>query len=246
MIPQSQTLIKAKWAIAIYNRMWREGIAANVETGSKLIACSVINVAQRLLRTDWREKMKKYYNKEETPLAFHMFFRYVSLPIGFLVTAGSMISEISKIEYFHWLFAVDIGYDIILLALMLVCFIGFFGWKAYAWYGVIAYLCSGVLYSVIIVISYMFYIPDQIGTAVGRFLSFLIYAVLLGIYYRKRKPLFFTDTLKAITETSPDLISQESSNPDTPPQVKFCRKCGYELLPNSVFCSKCGTPIVKE
>ena len=31
-----------------------------------------------------------------------------------------------------------------------------------------------------------------------------------------------------------------------PPQIKFCRKCGFELLDGSEFCSKCGTAIVKE
>ena len=27
------------------------------------------------------------------------------------------------------------------------------------------------------------------------------------------------------------------------PPVRFCMKCGFELLPDSVFCSKCGTRI---
>ncbi|MBR2934242.1 MAG: DUF805 domain-containing protein [Oscillospiraceae bacterium] len=36
------------------------------------------------------------------------------------------------------------------------------------------------------------------------------------------------------------------ATPNKLPPIKFCRKCGFELLDGSEFCSKCGTPIVKE
>lgn len=29
-------------------------------------------------------------------------------------------------------------------------------------------------------------------------------------------------------------------------QIKFCRKCGFELIEGSEFCSRCGTEIAKE
>jgi hypothetical protein len=45
--------------------------------------------------------MKQYYHKEETPLAFHKFFWYVSLPIGSLVSISRMISEISEMIIFN-------------------------------------------------------------------------------------------------------------------------------------------------
>lgn len=35
---------------------------------------------------------------------------------------------------------------------------------------------------------------------------------------------------------------------DTPPQkdkIRFCRKCGEELINNSQFCRKCGTKIIE-
>ncbi|MEA4872224.1 MAG: zinc ribbon domain-containing protein [Synergistaceae bacterium] len=28
--------------------------------------------------------------------------------------------------------------------------------------------------------------------------------------------------------------------------IRFCRKCGFELLPESTFCSKCGAPVMEE
>lgn len=30
------------------------------------------------------------------------------------------------------------------------------------------------------------------------------------------------------------------------PRIRFCRKCGNELLDDARFCSKCGTQVVKE
>ncbi len=34
--------------------------------------------------------------------------------------------------------------------------------------------------------------------------------------------------------------------PEEKPQIRFCRKCGFELIVGSEFCSKCGTTVVKE
>ena len=30
------------------------------------------------------------------------------------------------------------------------------------------------------------------------------------------------------------------------PRIKFCRKCGFELVDGSEYCSRCGTAVVKE
>lgn len=191
--------------------------------------------------------MKQYHHKEETPLAFHKFFWYVSLPIGFLVSISRMISEISEMIIFNWLYAIDIGYYIIALTLMLMCFIGFFGWKSYAWYGVMTYLFASVAYNLFAVIVYAKYIPDQIGTAVGQLLGILIYAILVGIYYKKRRPLFFA-IMDDVSDNPKSANSGKINSQyfEVLPQVKYCRKCGYKLLDGSDFCSKCGTPIVKE
>ncbi len=158
--------------------------------------------------------MKRYYSKYDAPLAFHKFFWYVSLPIGFLLVAARMIYKFSEIETFNWLYAVDIGYCIITLTLRFVCFVGFFRWKSYAWYSVIIYLCFEVLNSIFTFIDYALYTSDQIGTAVGQLLSFLIYSVLVSIYYVKRKPLFFANTIQVVTEMKPNLINKESSESD--------------------------------
>lgn len=33
---------------------------------------------------------------------------------------------------------------------------------------------------------------------------------------------------------------------NNPPQIRYCRKCGFELIVGSEFCSKCGTAVIKD
>lgn len=55
------------------------------------------------------------------------------------------------------------------------------------------------------------------------------------------------DTENVVVNKDPEL--PKSVIPDIPAKqldrqgVRFCRKCGFKLLPNSAFCSKCGTKI---
>ena len=191
--------------------------------------------------------MKQYYHKEETPLAFHKFLWYFSLPVGFLVSIGAMISEISKMTSFNWVYAVEIGYFILSITLMLLCFIGFFSWKSYAWYGLMTYLYAGVAFSLFACIIYAYYTPDHIGTSIGQLLGMLIYVLPVSIYYKKRRPLFFPATAdNFVNPQSTNAGKDNSQYAKSLPQVRYCRKCGYKLLDNSDFCSKCGVPVVKE
>ncbi len=52
----------------------------------------------------------------------------------------------------------------------------------------------------------------------------------------------------ANSETPESVIAivDDSSTPKEHPQIKFCWKCGFELIEGSEFCSNCGTKIKKE
>lgn len=61
-----------------------------------------------------------------------------------------------------------------------------------------------------------------------------------------------TSTSHASQVTGSNLVPGadiESAIPPVPermPPIRFCRKCGFELISGSEFCSKCGTAVVKE
>jgi hypothetical protein len=204
--------------------------------------------------------MYQYYDSASTPLKFHKFFRYVLLPVNFLTGLISLVSEPDGMPVFSWLYAVDIGYFLIMLSLILVCFIGFFGWQSYAWYGVFAYLGVNLLYTLFTVALYALYISDTTrpGVIAGQFFGAVAYAVLVGIYYIKRRPLFFPNPVRPNTyayvdaaNTAQSGVSGSTVTTGVPgvtaaPAVKYCRQCGYELLPGSNFCTKCGTPVAGE
>lgn len=44
-------------------------------------------------------------------------------------------------------------------------------------------------------------------------------------------------------ETQASNITESSSGKQEDSEIRFCRKCGYELKPGSMFCSKCGSRI---
>lgn len=41
-------------------------------------------------------------------------------------------------------------------------------------------------------------------------------------------------------------VTKETVTASENPKIKYCRKCGYELIGNSDFCSNCGTQIARE
>ena len=49
-----------------------------------------------------------------------------------------------------------------------------------------------------------------------------------------------TTTQNVAPQESPSTVSENND------QIRFCRKCGEELLENSRFCRKCGTEIVEK
>ena len=42
----------------------------------------------------------------------------------------------------------------------------------------------------------------------------------------------------------PTAVNNEDEEIDNSNKIRFCRKCGYELVNGSEFCSRCGTKIV--
>lgn len=61
---------------------------------------------------------------------------------------------------------------------------------------------------------------------------------------------FYERNAPAIQEYEPvaprSEIVEAPKSPSTYPKVKFCRKCGFQLLEDSKFCSCCGTAVMED
>lgn len=63
-----------------------------------------------------------------------------------------------------------------------------------------------------------------------------------GIYYAIEK--MYNDKKVRVYYSKSSWQSQVDNYNISESEIKFCRKCGFELIANSKFCSKCGTKIV--
>lgn len=156
--------------------------------------------------------MTQYYIRENTPLAFHKFLRYVTFPIGFIISVAQTTEYLSEIEFFSWIYVIDLLYYFLHISLLVICEIGFAKWKSYGWYGINVFVSTQVCYCVYSIVIYSIYLPNEVSTAVGHLIAALMYAVPVAIYYRKRKTLFFQQAVggKNILNHSDDLQPQRA------------------------------------
>lgn len=192
--------------------------------------------------------MKQYYNPAQTPLAFHKFMWYVSLPLAFFTLLGQMSSEFSTIEQWSWLYYVDFVHYIAALLLVITSFSGFFKWKSYAWYALLTYLGLQVGYCLLSVLVYASYHSEFIFYPISQLAAMLIYAIPVAIYYLKRRLLFFPEKipLEYYAVPVPTNVDPRGGTGFSMPPIRFCRKCGSQLVEGNDFCGRCGTAIVKE
>lgn len=196
--------------------------------------------------------MSQYDDKNTAPLAFHKFFWFLTLPLGFITTLVSVYNTYSQMRASNWLYTVEYVYSTAFLMLLLACFIGFFQWKSYAWHAVNACLALQAAYKVYAVIVYASYMPDSLGTALGQLAGGLVYAVLVGIYYRRRKGLFIAGEPLPSAGVSRAMGSAvDSAEPDAQSAPKLspsvnCPSCGFGLTDDSAFCGHCGAAAAKQ
>lgn len=198
--------------------------------------------------------MTRYTDKARTPLAYHTFFRYVALPLGILTTFANIFQEFGYFNDFqiqpgsvlYSLFITELLFYFIDLALLLVCFVGFFHWSRYAWYSTMIHLVLAVIYRLYVLVFFAVYNPTETSSAVSDLIAALLLCVLLGIYYWKRKPLFFPVPPDSETSPGTEPTLSSPSLPGDSPRAIFCRKCGQRLPPDGAFCPQCGTPIKRE
>lgn len=198
--------------------------------------------------------MQKYYDRQNTPLKFHTVLCYGLLPLqllSFLMAAAQSFFPI--LPYFSRLSgSVQVFYLILFFLtlcqfiLALVTFIGFFHWRAYSWYSVMALFLfkmievtfgnvfARILYNAWYSYAFItFYVITQV------ILSVLLFGCIWR-YYEKRKPLFI---LPVHTKTKLSPQPDQQSTSDTVWHPYFCPHCG-SLLTEDGFCPKCQKKIL--
>ncbi|HIQ98964.1 MAG TPA: hypothetical protein IAB23_04690 [Candidatus Scybalocola faecavium] len=131
---------------------------------------------------------RRYYVIELTPMKFHKFYHFVLTPVNILMTLYLLISGFLHPEDGD---VITTGYNVILLACLILTFIGCFKLKKYAWAAIMTGFVLEVIYELCYVILLAPFGTDALIFAVSQVLWRLVFTVLMGIYYIKRMPLFF-------------------------------------------------------
>jgi len=210
--------------------------------------------------------MKRYTDREHTPLKFHKFFRYILLPLWIVfgafntVTAALMVFNVfldlfdSMAALGHFLLQL-LSFFVVLIStiLSLKAMDGLKEWKKSGIKAVYQLLIFGCA-------TELFFLPFHDESIMDLFFTFLFYG-LIYIYYRKREGLFTEDgTAAPKTEPAPaytfDPVEEPApmgepapeagpapEEPQPAPQMRFCRHCGARLAEGGKFCPACGRTV---
>lgn len=169
--------------------------------------------------------MKKYDNKETAPLLYHSIFLWIALPLSVITNTISAVSSFNSLYEDPTLFAVCLFDLICAIALAVMSAISFWGlrnWKPYSWYTIQISNIAVFIYNMIVVgiysISGAFSFND-----ISQQLASITVAILVSIYYWKRKGIFFSQNvpvaemaISAAEETSAASVPEhEETTADT-------------------------------
>jgi len=142
--------------------------------------------------------MQKYTDKASIPLKFHAFYRYVLLPLNFAFLLYSFLQEIKEMTFFHWTFVVIVISYIIIITSLVIIFIGFYTWRPYGWYAIYVSLIASLAYNCFAAFILIAYDSAQAAYSAGVIFGSLLRLGLIGLYYAKRKVLFFPNEVEII------------------------------------------------
>jgi len=199
----------------------------------------------------------QYRIRETTPLKFHNFVRYFSLPVGIVSALVSIIIIINNLYYFDWLSVLGVVYYAVIIGLLVTTFIGFLRWKRIGYICLLSALALEVFFALASLIGYSSYPSDVVASYVGNLIGILVYAIPVYIYYRKRAPLFTKSGDKPAPAANAyadpwDRPAYPNANAQTKPAPAagqprpsaFCTGCGAPVDPDvDRFCRRCGTAV---
>ncbi|MCE5235520.1 MAG: hypothetical protein ABFC62_03940 [Clostridiaceae bacterium] len=170
--------------------------------------------------------MKKHFDRKTAPLLFHRLYHYVALPLTAIWLA------LQTFLFMAASFAEPRALPVALLFLTLTglsaaTFIGFFKWKPFSWYTALALFLFQWIYMILVAVLAHF---PPLFVAFVALISAAV-AVLLFLYYLKRKPLFIP-VPPPFADQNLDALDEKN---------KSCKFCGAWLMPpDASTCPVCG------
>lgn len=197
--------------------------------------------------------MKKYYDVSDAPLKFHYFFWYVSIPLGALLLIAYLMGDFAYLSDSAYsdvslLFEIEIFFLLAELILRVICFVGFFKWSKDAWYSLMSLLSLKIIYSILVPIMFVAYFHMLVESVLIRSIGATIFSILVGIYYLKRKPLFFDDifpTLPVQNTVPQKTKKQKKDKPPKEPKIRYCKLCSGLIDSDTKKCTSCGKQYFK-
>lgn len=201
--------------------------------------------------------MDIYYDEYTTPLKFHKFMKYFSLPLGALLILLNLANVVMALaesdnDIVKYLYAVDFAFLAGELIFVCITLHGFYTWGPWGFWGMMAYLGVTLSYDVYLLVVYLVLIPEQVIGGLGSLIGSSIASVLILIYYLKRRPLFFEnlrleDMHRRLSEQPASVGSEVVVHLDDRScgNPTVCRVCGAKLNTARSACMRCGTAIQK-
>lgn len=170
----------------------------------------------------------------EKPLNFHMFFKFVLVPISILnwfVYIGDYTQLLFRGNvYIDGLFFIQL----LRLVFLIGIWIGLIGLKRKTLLLYVTFIFFEILITAVDLFIILQYFPDEISGGLVRLFGLVVPHSLIIIYYYKRKSIFKNYWFKKIN------ADEYSSG------IIYCRKCGTKLEGRKMrFCMKCGTEVMQ-
>ncbi len=143
--------------------------------------------------------MKAYDDIASTPLKWHGFYKYF-MPLMASSALINLFWGLKNKGIPEGIVIIDYIYDIVLVACVVAAIYGFLYWKPIGWYGVMGLQAVQLLYIAIILAA------AASAGAISRYMLVRIvytsvFSVLVGLYYYKRKALFFNTLVIKLSQT---------------------------------------------
>lgn len=141
--------------------------------------------------------MKKYDNKETAPLLYHSIFLWIALPLSVITNTVAAISSFNSLYEDPALFAFvlfDLICEASLAIMSAITFWGLRNWKPYSWYTIQISNVAVFIYNMIVIGLYSLSGAFSFDDVLGQLANITV-AILVSIYYWKRKGIFFSQNV---------------------------------------------------